>query len=114
MGRLIDAERRQRILEGFARHLMEAGKTEAAEAVHTLIKGLKLEPTVCAMPLTEEENKHLINDTQAYIWRLESRGCDTPEYGYDSRKELLEKLKAFYNEHFPELVCCGGRETDGN
>lgn len=51
MGRLIDAERRQRILEGFARHLMEAGKVEAAEAVHTLIKGLKLEPTVDAVPV---------------------------------------------------------------
>ena len=44
--RLIDAVRYERILQGFAGHLLEAGKTEAAEAVNTLIKGLKLEPTV--------------------------------------------------------------------
>ena len=47
--RLIDAVRHERVLRGFAGHLLEAGKTEAAEAVNTLIKGLKLEPTVEAV-----------------------------------------------------------------
>lgn len=49
MARLIEAVSYERILQGFAGHLLEAGKTEAAEAVNTLIKGLKLEPTVDAV-----------------------------------------------------------------
>ena len=75
MGRLIDAERRQRILEGFARHLMEAGKVEAAEAVHTLIKGLKLEPTVDAVPVVRcKDCKH---------WQYRENGfgdCKNPRF----------------------------------
>lgn len=62
-------------------------------------------PEVDALPVTADELKHLINDTIAYIWRLEDRGCDKTEFGYDSRKALLEKLKKFYNEHFPEADC---------
>lgn len=65
-------------------------------------------PTVDAIPVTADELKHLINDTIAYLWRLEERGCDKPEFGYDSRKELLQKLKDFYQEHFPELECSDG------
>lgn len=60
------------------------------------------------LPVTREELRHLINDTIAYIWKLEDRGAAKPEYGYDSRKALLEKLKQFEKEHFPELGCCGG------
>ena len=64
-------------------------------------------PAVVALPLTKKELDHLINDTIAYIWVMEDRGYDKPEYGYDSRKALLEKLKQFENDHFPELDCCG-------
>ena len=60
-------------------------------------------PTVVAIPVTADELKHLMNDTITYIWRLEDRKCDRPEFGYDSRKELLEKLKKFYNDHFSEM-----------
>ncbi len=62
-------------------------------------------PGVDAIPVNADELKHLINDTIAYIWRLEDRGCNKPEFGYESRKALLEKLKKFYNEHFPETDC---------
>ena len=65
------------------------------------------QPTVVAIPLTAAELNHLINDTIAYIWRLEKRGHDKPEFGYDSRKALLEKLKKFHEEHFPEITCPG-------
>lgn len=65
-------------------------------------------PTVVAIPVTADELKHLMNDTITYIWRLEDRKCDRPEFGYDSRKELLEKLKKFYNDHFSEM------DGDGN
>lgn len=65
-------------------------------------------PRVDAIPVTADELKHLINDTIAYLWRLEERGCNKPEFGYDSRKELLQKLKDFYQEHFPELECSDG------
>ena len=71
------------------------------------------EHIIDAVPVTEAELKHLINDTIAYIWRLEDRGCDKPEFGYDSRKALLEKLKQFYKEHFPENGCCCGERKDG-
>lgn len=62
-------------------------------------------PGVDAIPVNAKELKHMINDTIAYIWTLEERGCNKPEFGYESRKTLLEKLKKFYNEHFPETDC---------
>ena len=62
-------------------------------------------PAVDAIPVNADELKHLINDTIAYIWRLEERGCDKPEFGYDSRKLLLEKLQRFEKEHFPQMEC---------
>ena len=62
-------------------------------------------PAVDAIPVNAAELNHLINDTIAYIWRLEERGCDKPEFGYDDRKALLEKLKQFEKEHFPEMEC---------
>lgn len=62
-------------------------------------------PGVDAIPVNADELKHLINDTIAYIWQLEESGCNKTEFGYESRKALLEKLKKFYNEHFPETDC---------
>ena len=63
---------------------------------------------VAMLPVTEKELKHLINDTIAYIWKLEDTNQAIPERGYDSRKALLEKLKQFEKENFPELGCgCG-------
>ena len=70
-------------------------------------QNIKDMPTVNALEVTAEELRHLINDVIAYVWRLEDRGCDKPEFGYDSRKALLEKLKRFEKEHFPE------HETEG-
>ena len=46
---LIDAERFNRILQRFEEHLLECGKIEGAEAVKTIIKGLKTEPNVDAV-----------------------------------------------------------------
>ena len=64
-------------------------------------------PTVIALPVTAEELDHLINDTISYIWKLENKKKTTEEFGYYSRKALLEKLKKFRNEHFPDLTSCG-------
>ena len=64
-------------------------------------------PTIDALPVTAAELKHLINDVISYIWGLEDRGEDKPEFGYDSRKALLEKLEKFEKEHFHEAHCCG-------
>ena len=47
--RLIDPERYKTILQRFEEHLTNAGKLEAAEAVRSLIKGLKIAPTVDAV-----------------------------------------------------------------
>ena len=66
------------------------------------------QPTIYAVPVNHAELKHLINDTIAYIWGMEDRGATKPEFGYDSRKELLEKLKRFEKEHFPENDTCTG------
>lgn len=61
-------------------------------------------PTVVALVITKEEIRHLINDTISYIDRLEERGMAMPEFGYNSRKVLLDKLKNFRNEHFDDLM----------
>lgn len=57
--------------------------------------------------ITKEELNHLINDTISYIWKLENKGLTGDEYGYSSRKKLLEKLEQFEEQHFPESdECC--------
>lgn len=56
------------------------------------------------LPLTVKEFRYLTNDLISYIWRLEDKGLDKEEFGYFSRKELLEKLKQFEKENFPELA----------
>ena len=71
-------------------------------------------PAVDAVELNRKELGHLINDTIAYIWRLEDRGLDNSESGYGSRKALLEKLQRFEKEHFPEMACCFGERREEN
>ena len=61
---------------------------------------------IALLPITQKELTHLINDTISYIWGLEDKGCATQEFGYYSRKELLEKLKRFEKEHFETFVEC--------
>lgn len=63
---------------------------------------------VAMLPVTGNELKYLINDTIAYIWKLEDTNQAIPDRGYDSRKELLQKLKQFDKENFPELECACG------
>lgn len=55
------------------------------------------------LPLSAIELKHLINDTISYVWKLEDKGNDKAEFGYFSRKDLLDKLKRFEKENFQEL-----------
>lgn len=69
-------------------------------------------PWANVVEVNAAELKYLINDTVAYIWRLEDKGMDKPEFGYDSRKALLEKLKQFEREHFPEVACCCGERKE--
>lgn len=55
------------------------------------------------LPVTQTELRDLISDTAAYMLRLEEAtklGCAINTTAYFSRKELLEKLTAFENEHF--------------
>jgi hypothetical protein len=59
---------------------------------------------IVLLPITQKELGHLINDTISYIWKLEDRRCATEEFGYFSRKELLEKLKQFEKENFQMFV----------
>ena len=66
------------------------------------------EEKVALLPVTKAELSYLISDTISYIWKLEGRGIAKPEYGYDSRKALLEKLKKFEKLYFPELDTCSG------
>ena len=74
-------------------------------ALELMKKKVQDAETVVALPVTKEELRHLMNDTIAYIWRLEDNGCADKLHGYDSRKALLEKLKRFDKEHFPEYEC---------
>lgn len=63
------------------------------------------------LPLTHQELKHLINDLISYIWKLEDKGLDKAEFGYFSRKELLEKLKQFEKENFQPLAESPSRDA---
>lgn len=83
------------------------GKT-AAMYEQIFRKRVEMAPTVDAIPVSAEEVKHLINDTLAYIWKMESDGRDNLT---DSRKALLEKLKRFEKEHFPEFACSYGERN---
>lgn len=107
--RLIDADALAENLELLAKY-EDNWRQSVVLGVASTIRNTK---TIDAVPVTETELKHLINDTITYIWRLEDRGCDKPEFGYDSRKALLEKLKQFYKEHFPENGYCCGEQKDG-
>ena len=90
------------IYEGLIKSLNEAIAYEKGD------KTMGTSEKVAMLPVTEKELKHLINDTIAYIWKLEDTNQAIPERGYDSRKALLEKLKQFDKEHFPEMECgCG-------
>ena len=80
------------------------GKT-AAMYEQIFRKRVEMAPTVDAIPVSADELKHLINDTLAYIWKMESDGRENLTYG---RKKLLEKLKQFEKEHFPEIACSYG------
>ena len=58
---------------------------------------------VAKIKLTEDELSFLINDTIAYIWRIEDTAKsekDLEARGYYSRKALLEKLKAIEKKYF--------------
>lgn len=77
------------------------------ESVNEIINLIDDAPVVIALPVTAAELDHLINDTISYIWKLENKKKTTEEFGYYSRKALLEKLKKFRNEHFPDLTGCG-------
>lgn len=100
--RLIDADRLEKHCRG-----IDATYNDEPWMLVDILSAINDMPTVNALEVTEKELRHLINDVIAYIWRLEDRGCDKPEFGYDSRKALLEKLKRFEKEHFPQ------HETEG-
>ena len=66
------------------------------------------------VPFTEEELRHLVNDTIAYIWSMEKTKRDKEEFGYFSRKELLKKLEYFLKSFEKPVCCCDKRrENDG-
>ena len=72
------------------------------------------EEKIAMLPVTRGELWHLINDTIAYIWRLEERGVSGQKFGYDSRIKLREKLEAFEREHFRQMDCSDMGEQGGS
>lgn len=59
---LIDAGRLERVLQRFENHLIEFGAFEKAEVVKTIIKGLKLQPKVHAIPVSEVDFDYSAED----------------------------------------------------
>jgi hypothetical protein len=53
---LIDAGRLKRVLQRFESHLIELGLHKRAEVVKTIIKGLKLQPKIDAVPVVRCKN----------------------------------------------------------
>lgn len=105
--RLIDAGRHERILRGFAGHLLEAGKMEAAEAVNTLIKGLKLEPTVDAVEVVHGHWFSLTDCSNAGVYcSVCNKKVWKEDYAWCNRKN---KLRSNYCPN------CGAKmDGDGN
>ncbi len=97
--RLISAKRLYAV--AFDEH--RTGKIED-ESINDIINLIDDAPTVIALPVTVEELDYLINDMISYIWKLENKKKTTEQAGYHSRKTLVEKLKKFRNEHFPDLT----------
>lgn len=62
------------------------------------------------VPLTEEELRHLANDTIAYIWKMEETNRDKEEFGYFSRKELKKKLDWFLKQFEKPCGFCAEKE----
>lgn len=83
-----------------------------------------------SVTLTASELRHLINDTIAYIWDIKDKvfgkerstfGTDLSgeqpvteeelalltQYGYFTRKQLLDRLKKIEAEAFPRRACQG-------
>lgn len=61
---LIDAGRLKRVLQRFEEHLTAFGLHERADVVKTIIKGLKLEPKIDAVPVVRcKDCKHYEKDT---------------------------------------------------
>lgn len=59
--------------------------------------------------LTKDEMSHLINDTIAYIWKIEDTAKsekDLEARGYYTRKALLEKLETIEKKYFKDKGEC--------
>jgi hypothetical protein len=94
--RLIYAERLKRILQNFEGKLLECGKTEGAEAVKTIIKGLKTEPTVDAVEVVRcKDCKHYDKDA---LWC----NINSPMFSEEH-----------YNWYKDDFCSIGERRTDG-
>lgn len=89
-------------------YINAAPTSRAEEILRCQHCGAKMdEDETALLCVTKEELNHLINDTVSYIWKLENKGLTGDEYGYGSRKKLLEKLEQFENQLFPEdFECC--------
>ena len=64
---------------------------------------------IAKIKLTEDELSYLINDTIAYIWKIEDTTKsekDLEARGYYSRKALLEKLLAIKQKYFKNKKGC--------
>ena len=63
--------------------------------------------------LTQDELSHLINDTIAYIWKIEDTAKsekDLEVRGYYTRKALLEKLETIEKKYFKDKGECRASE----
>lgn len=67
-----------------------------------------MENNTTTIKVTEKELGHLINDLISYCWDLEDKGLDKDDtYGYQSRKDLIKKLKEIERKEFPHWDCAG-------
>lgn len=86
--RPIDANRHERVMRRFAELLELAGKMEGAEAVKTLIKGMKLEPTLNE---TQKQGKKIYDPEELVVIPL------TREQWNKVTNSLKNDADAFYN-----------------
>ena len=108
MGKVIDSWSFALTLESIIKEQRQryAGDETMAEVIDLLeiVRDMALEqPAAPALVLSQGEVQMLTNDTAHYIQHLQGLQGLPPQYGYEPRVRLLEKLQRFERSHYATM-----------
>lgn len=99
MGKLIDAD--ALIFDLKTSFMPQSMDYTNAQAI--ALRWLREAPVVDAVEVTGQDVQFLIDALYYHVRWMIAGGLDKPECGYDERLALLERLKLFEREHFPDM-----------